>query len=199
MYGGRGDVVVDHLYSVDTEGQTIIIWASLLGKLALQWGGAFNHMAASNMSIKTYAELGSCVLSNCKQMLYRAHMSPHSLLKQKVFLSFPLLSVPAHFCLSSGSLTPLCACTQNRQLLLNWALHSSAVKWCKYRLPWGRHDTQGVCWLGSGTGYVSVRGVAEDPGCVSFTLCPMHNGRLKLKCVSFHVSGWVWSWSGTQG
>lgn len=62
-----------HLCSVNTEGQTGIITEPIY--LALQWGGVFNHMAG-NMSVKAYAEPGGRVPSNCKQMLYLAHMSP---------------------------------------------------------------------------------------------------------------------------
>lgn len=116
--------------------------------LALQWGGVFNHMAG-NLSIRAYAQVDGCVPSNCKQMPYWAHMCP-TLTSKTESLS---LCLDLAFFLCSFLLLflwiihPLCACIQNPQLLLHRGLRSSEFKWCKYRLPWGHHDTQGVCWL----------------------------------------------------
>lgn len=72
-YGDSGEVAVDYFCCVNTEGQTGFIIEPVY--LAMRWCGVFNH-TAGNMSIVAYAQLGACVPSNCKQMLYWAHMIP---------------------------------------------------------------------------------------------------------------------------
>lgn len=143
---------------------------------------------AGNMSIMAYAELSVCVPSNCKQMLCWAHMSPilTSSVAGNVWLDLPLLWASVDICLSFSLSLTLYAHIQNPQLLLNWGLHSSAVKWGKYRLPWGYNDTQGACKLRWQDRVCELVGSgSKGPGCVSFTLCPMHNRMLKYT---------VWLW-----
>lgn len=83
-------------------------------------GKSFDHMAG-NMSIKTYAELRA--LSNCKQMLGLAHVSPKLTApkSEKLFsllgaLSPQLISAPLSVSLTSY------AHIQTRQLLLRRGL-----------------------------------------------------------------------------
>ncbi len=134
---------MDHLCNVNTDGQAGIITEPvyLLG-IAVGWG--FIHMAG-NMSITAYADLGDCVPSNCKQMLCWTYSS--SILTSKTCLFCLIVPAFPSVFLSLGrscfvGLHPKSTAATKPRLL-----HSSAVKWCKYRLLWGHNVTQEVCWI----------------------------------------------------